>query len=148
MPLTEIYDGQQAQAFGVLDCVTKIVVAFLTNNAMRPDHVPELITQTYAALRSTLGVVPPAEALPSPAVPIAKSVAPNYIVCLDDGKKFKSLKRHIALLGMTPQQYRAKWGLPVDYPMVAPGYAAVRSSIAVSSRLGHRRDALSDTSQD
>jgi len=125
----------------MLSCVAKIVVAFVSNNVTSPDYLPDLIARTHAALLSVHRAVgePEVEAR-KPAISIAKSVAPDYIVCLDDGKKFKSLKRHIALLGMTPAEYRAKWGLPADYPMVAPRYSALRSSIAVSSKLGHRRD--------
>ena len=74
-----------------------------------------------------------------PAVSIRKSITPDYIVCLDDGKKFKSLRRHLATLGMTPDQYRTKWGLPSDYPMVAPNYAAARSQLAKQSGLGQIR---------
>ena len=74
-----------------------------------------------------------------PAVSIRKSITPDFLVCLDDGKKFKSLRRHLATLGMTPDQYRAKWGLPSDYPMVAPNYAAARSQLAKQSGLGQLR---------
>jgi predicted transcriptional regulator len=82
--------------------------------------------------------VPEAEAL-VPAVPIRKSITPGFLICLDDGKKFKSLKRHLASHGMTPDQYRAKWNLPKDYPMTAPDYAAKRSVLAKSIGLGQRR---------
>ena len=81
---------------------------------------------------------PEAEAL-VPAVPIRKSITPGFLICLDDGKKFKSLKRHLASHGMTPDQYRAKWNLPKDYPMTAPDYAAKRSVLAKSIGLGQRR---------
>ena len=75
----------------------------------------------------------------TPAVPVRKSITPDYLVCLDDGRKFKSLKRHLASLGMTPDQYRAKWNLPADYPMVASNYAATRSALAKKIGLGQNR---------
>ena len=81
---------------------------------------------------------PPAEKQ-EPAVSIRKSITPDYLVCLDDGKKFKSLRRHLATLGLTPDQYRVKWNLPADYPMVAPNYAAQRSELAKKSGLGQMR---------
>lgn len=74
-----------------------------------------------------------------PAVPAKKSVTPDFIVCLEDGKRFKSMKRHLAGLGMAPYEYRAKWGLPADYPMVAPNYTARRSALAISNGLGRKR---------
>ncbi|MER9197161.1 MucR family transcriptional regulator [Mesorhizobium australicum] len=75
-----------------------------------------------------------------PAIPIRKSVTPDYIICLDDGKKFKSLKRHLSTdYGLTPDEYRAKWGLPADYPMVAPNYAAARSALVKTMGLGRKR---------
>ena len=80
----------------------------------------------------------PAEAL-KPAVPVKRSIASDYIVCLEDGKKFKSLRRHLRTLNMTPQQYREKWGLPPDYPMVAPNYAVARSQLAKKMGLGQQR---------
>lgn len=115
-----------------------IVVAFVANNTISASDLPGLIGSVYAALGG-LGqpvAVPPTELVP--AVPIKRSVAPDFIVCLDDGKKFKSMKRHLAGLGMTPDEYRAKWGLPVDYPMVAPNYTATRSALAISNGLGRK----------
>ena len=82
--------------------------------------------------------IEPAKEEPKPAVPIKKSVTPDYIISLEDGRKFKSMKRHLAGLGMTPDDYRAKWGLPSSYPMVAPNYAATRSALAKSSGLGRK----------
>ena len=98
-----------------------------------------LIPKVAAALRG-LVTKPEVEAVtPTPAVPIKKSITPDYIVCLDDGKKVKVLKRHLAKLGMTPDQYRQRWDLPADYPMVAPGYAKQRSELAKSFGLGLAR---------
>jgi predicted transcriptional regulator len=101
-----------------------------------------LIQSVYAAVKGFGGpgeiaatVIDP----PSPAVSIRKSVTPDYLICLEDGKRFKSMRRHLALLGMTPEQYRAKWGLPLSYPMAAPNYAAKRSALAKSTGLGQSR---------
>jgi predicted transcriptional regulator len=82
---------------------------------------------------------PPQTEPRTPAIPIRKSVTPDYLICLDDGRRFKSLRRHLGLLGMTPEQYRVKWGLPSDYPMVAPNYAATRSALAKKIGLGQAR---------
>ena len=97
----------------------------------------------HAALtKSAVGAVTPdtaEQAAPTAAVTVRKSVTPDYLICLDDGRKFKSLRRHLAGLGMTPEQYRAKWSLPGDYPMVAPNYAAQRSALAKKIGLGQFR---------
>jgi predicted transcriptional regulator len=117
-----------------------IVSAYVSRNSVTPSGLPALIESIHSAL-TNLGAV---EAVPStealvPAVPIRKSISPGFLICLDDGKKFKSLKRHLASHGMTPDQYRAKWGLPDSYPMVAPEYAATRSALAKSIGLGQLR---------
>jgi predicted transcriptional regulator len=117
-----------------------IVAAYVSRNSVTPSGLPALIESIHQAL-SKLGTVEPmpsTEAL-VPAVPIRKSISPGFLICLDDGKKFKSLKRHLASHGMTPDQYRAKWNLPKEYPMVAPDYAATRSALAKSIGLGHLR---------
>lgn len=115
-----------------------IVAAFVANNAISASDLPGLIGSVYAALGSlNQSVAVPPKVL-VPAVPIKKSVTPDFIVCLDDGKKFKSMKRHLAGLGMTPDEYRAKWGLPMDYPMVAANYTARRSALAISNGLGRK----------
>ena len=117
-----------------------IVSAYVTHNSVPPGGLPALIESVHLALTS-LGsgeAVPEPEAL-VPAVPIRKSVTPAFLICLDDGKRFKSLRRHLRSLGMTPDQYRTKWSLPKDYPMVAPDYAATRSALAKKIGLGHLR---------
>ena len=117
-----------------------IVSAYVTHNSVPPGGLPALIESVHSSLTS-LGAaeaVPEPEAL-VPAVPIRKSVTPAFLICLDDGKRFKSLRRHLRSLGMTPDQYRTKWSLPKDYPMVAPEYAATRSALAKSIGLGHLR---------
>ncbi|MCV9938215.1 MucR family transcriptional regulator [Boseaceae bacterium BT-24-1] len=124
----------------LLDLTTAIVAAFVAHNNVPRGDLAELIASTHAALRK-LGGEPeplPAAAL-VPAIPIRKSVTPDAIICLEDGKKFKSLKRHLSSkFALTPEQYRTKWGLPVDYPMVAPNYAEARSALARSMGLGRK----------
>ena len=117
-----------------------IVAAYVSRNSVTPGGLPALIESIHLALTNLGAVeaVPEAEAL-VPAVPIRKSITPGFLICLDDGKKFKSLKRHLASHGMTPDQYRAKWNLPKDYPMTAPDYAAKRSALAKSIGLGQLR---------
>ena len=108
-----------------------IVSAYVSYNSVPTTGLAELIFSIHSAL-SKLGAVeavPKAEVL-VPAVLIRKSVTPDFLICLDDGKKFKSLRRHLRVFGMTPDQYRAKWGLPSNYPMVAPKYTATRSALA------------------
>ena len=120
---------------------SEIVAAFVANNAIGASDLPGLIGNVYTALGGLdQPVVGPTVEL-VPAVSIKKSVTPDFIVCLDDGKKFKSMKRHLAGLGMTPDEYRTKWGLPSDYPMVAPNYTATRSALAISSGLGRKTSA-------
>ncbi|MGH1587180.1 MucR family transcriptional regulator [Methylobacterium phyllosphaerae] len=117
-----------------------IVSAFVSNNPVPAPELPSLIAAIHATLHG-LGepAAPPTEDL-RPAVPIRRSVQPDFIICLEDGKKFKSLKRHLRThYNMTPEEYREKWGLAPDYPMVAPNYAAARSSLAKSMGLGHQR---------
>ena len=120
-----------------------IVSAYVSHNALSSSDLPKLITEVHAALRG-LGadvVASPAEEL-KPAVPVRKSVTADYIVCLEDGKKFKSLKRHLRTqFDMSPEQYREKWGLPADYPMVAPNYSATRSRLATDNGLGRKASA-------
>src|SRR5271154_6863954 len=118
------------------------MVAFVANNAVPRADLPALFEGLHAALKRLADgeeVAPAAIDPPAPAVSIRKSVTPDYLICLDDGRRFKSLRRHLATLGMTPEQYRAKWSLPSDYPMVAPNYAAQRSALAKSLGLGQLR---------
>lgn len=119
--------------------VAEIVSAYISHNSVSPSDLPALIENTHSALRALSAdpVVDLAEEL-IPSVSIKRSVTPDFIICLDDGKKFKSMKRHLAGLGMTPDQYRTKWGLPSDYPMVASNYSAARSTIAKSVGLGRK----------
>jgi|SRR5271166_1725753 len=120
----------------------EIVAAFVSNNPIPRDELPALIQAVQAALE-TLGTARQSLAQQVepkvPAVPIRKSVTPDFLICLEDGRKFKSLRRHLGLLDLTPEQYREKWNLPSDYPMVAPNYAALRSAMAKKIGLGQLR---------
>jgi predicted transcriptional regulator len=120
----------------VLQFTAQIVSSHVAKNPVPPTAVPDLIQQVYRAL-ANVGQKAVAETRPEPAVPIKKSVFPDYIVCLEDGKKLKMLKRHLmSSYGMTPDTYRERWGLSYDYPMVAPNYAKHRSTLAKSIGLG------------
>ena len=124
----------------LLSLTTKIVAAHAGSNRLATGELPALIGSVFEALRSagTVAVAEPAEAL-VPAVPIRKSVRPEFIVCLEDGKRMKMLKRHLKTrYDLTPDDYRKRWGLPKDYPMVAPAYAAQRAELAKSIGLGRR----------
>lgn len=124
----------------LLALTTDIVASHVSNNPVTVSEVPQLIRQVYSALADVDGAAPPAPELPKPAVPIRKSVTPDYIVCLEDGKKLKMLKRHIRTrYGLTPDEYRERWGLAPDYPMVAPNYASRRSALAKKIGLGKKR---------
>jgi predicted transcriptional regulator len=117
-----------------------IVSAYVSNNSLTVSALPELISSVYAALTGLLAPAPAPEAeKPVPPVSIKKSVTPDYIISLEDGRQYKSLKRHLTGRGMTPDEYRTKWGLPRDYPMVAPNYAAQRSELAKAMGLGRKR---------
>ncbi len=118
-----------------------VVAAYVSNNTVAMAEIPSLIAQVHKALVATAtgAVEKPVEAQ-APAVSIKKSIHPDYLICLEDGKKFKSLKRHLRTkYDLSPEDYRAKWGLPMDYPMVAPNYAAARSELAKSMGLGQQR---------
>jgi predicted transcriptional regulator len=124
-----------------IDLTTTIVSAYVSNNPMPASDIPALIGQIHAALlrvstgRTELPLEPA-----KPAVPVKKSMTADYLICLEDGKRFKSLKRHLRTqYSMTPEQYRDKWGLPPDYPMVAPNYAVARSQLAKKMGLGQQR---------
>lgn len=123
----------------LLSLTTEIVAAHVSNNTVALGDLPTLIEQVYKSL-ANVGTEPVVvEERPQPAVPIKKSVTPDYIVCLEDGKKLKMLKRHLkTAYNMSPEEYRDRWGLPADYPMVAPNYARQRSSLAKQIGLGTR----------
>lgn len=126
----------------LIDLTAKIVAAYVAHNNVPAGELSALVVSTHAALVQLGKPLPePAAAPLVPAVPIRKSVTPDAIICLEDGKPFKSLKRHLSKLGLTPDAYRAKWGLPPDYPMVAPNYAEARSQLARSIGLGRKPQA-------
>ncbi len=133
--------SDQVSPVELLKLTADIVAAHVSNNKLPAAELSQLIAQVHASLSDTGGkanVVP----RPSPAVPIKKSVMPDHIVCLEDGKKLKMLKRHLKTsYDMTPEQYRERWGLPADYPMVAPNYAEKRSQLAKKIGLGKRSKA-------
>ncbi len=122
----------------ILRMTTEVVAAYLGNNTMPAGQIPDVINTVYGSLRKLDGSAANGRARPPKApVPIRKSVTPDYIVCLEDGKKLKMLKRHLrTVYGMSPEEYRAKWGLPSDYPMVAPNYSRQRSAFAKKIGLG------------
>ena len=125
----------------LIDLTADIVSAYVSNNAINSADLPALIKDTHAALRdSSSGPAEPEPEPLKPAVPIKKSITPDYLICLEDGKQFKSLKRHIRThYDLTPEEYREKWGLAHDYPMVAPNYAKARSRLAKKMGLGQKR---------
>src|ERR1700739_471377 len=127
------------QPTDLLTLTTEIVAAHVSNNTVGLGELPQLINQVYSSLANT-GSVPTLPSIrPQPAVNVKKSVQPDYIVCLEDGKKLKMLKRHLKTsYNMSPEAYRERWGLPADYPMVAPNYARQRSRLAKEICLGTR----------
>lgn len=135
----EKLDKKHIQTPELMSLTTDIVSAYMINNSLPPERVPDLIRNVFAALGATGGEGQEKAEPLQPAVPIKKSVFPDYIICLEDGKKLKMLKRHLdRAYGMTPEQYREKWGLPPNYPMTAPNYAAHRSSLAQKIGLGRK----------
>lgn len=123
----------------LLQLTSQIVAAHVANNNVATGDLPALIEQVYRTLANVDNEPAPQEERPQPAVAIKKSVTPDYIVCLEDGKQLKMLKRHLkTAYNMTPEEYRERWGLPADYPMVAPNYARQRSRLAKEIGLGTR----------
>jgi predicted transcriptional regulator len=123
----------------LLTLTTEIVAAHVSNNTVAVPDLSQLIEQVYRTLASVGGLAEASPERPQPAVPVKKSVTPDYIVCLEDGKKLKMLKRHLkTAYNMTPEEYRERWDLASDYPMVAPNYAKQRSRLAKQIGLGTR----------
>ncbi|MBM2712847.1 MucR family transcriptional regulator [Mesorhizobium caraganae] len=132
-------DASEQANSNLLGLTADIVAAYVQNNATSVSGLPDLIASVNSALSGLLQPATPPATVLTPAINPKRSVTPDFIVCLEDGKKFKSLKRHLAThFGMTPAQYRTKWGLPADYPMVAPNYTARRSALAKSIGLGRK----------
>lgn len=125
---------------GMLRLSAMVVAAYVQHNNLPQADIPALIASTHAALTGLGKEQQLVEEKVSPAVSIRKSITPDWLICLEDGKKFKSLKRHLrTAYEMAPEQYRTKWGLPHDYPMVAPNYAEARSALAKNAGLGRQR---------
>ncbi|MDB5561517.1 MAG: MucR family transcriptional regulator [Hyphomicrobiales bacterium] len=138
--MTDLTGSEPGADNELIDLSADIVCAYVSHNALSPTDLPKLIAEVHVALKGlrSTEVIEPTEEL-KPAVPVRKSVAPDYIVCLEDGKKFKSLKRHLRThYNLSPEEYREKWGLAADYPMVAPNYSATRSRLAKDNGLGRK----------
>ncbi|CAH1659233.1 MucR family transcriptional regulator [Hyphomicrobiales bacterium] len=132
--------SETADRVASVELAAEIVAAYVANNSVAVGELPGLIANIHTALQRLGTPTEEPASKPQPAVPIKKSVTADFIVCLEDGKKFKSLKRHLRTrYDMTPEEYRQKWGLPADYPMVAPNYAAARSELAKTMGLGQQR---------
>lgn len=119
-----------------LDLTGDIVAAYVTRNTISAADLPRLIETVQASLLALAGAQPAPTVELTPPLPIKKTITPDHLISLEDGKPYRSLKRHLTALGMTPDQYRRKWGLPPDYPMVSAGYSALRSSLAKGTGLG------------
>jgi predicted transcriptional regulator len=133
-------DSTKMSHVDLLRMTTKIVASYVSNNDVSGSQIPEVIRSTYITLSAQkIGGGEAVQEQKKPAVSIRRSVTPEFIICLEDGKKLKMLKRHLrTTYGLTPEEYRAKWGLPADYPMVAPKYAAQRSVFAKKIGLGRK----------
>jgi predicted transcriptional regulator len=130
---------QPEQPLDFASITADIVSSYVANNSIHRGDLPNVIASVHAALQ---GLAAPKQAepeKPEPRISIKKSITPDFLISLEDGKQYKTLKRHLGKLGLTAEEYRAKWGLPADYPMVAPSYAAKRSELARSSGLGQMR---------
>ncbi len=133
--MTETTDSSE-----LLALTTEIVSSHVANNTVEVNDLPQLIQQVYSTLATVGKALLPAAERPQPVVSIKRSVTPDYIVCLEDGRKLKMLKRHLkTAYNMTPEEYRERWGLSPDYPMVAPNYAKQRSALAKKIGLGTKR---------
>ncbi len=132
-------EGTQTASY--IEIVADLVSAYVSNNSIRAADLPDFIASVHASISSLAnGRSEPAPPPLVPAVPVKKSVSQDHIICLEDGKKFRSLKRHLGTVyNMTPDEYRTKWNLPKDYPMVAPGYSEIRSKLAKDIGLGQPR---------
>ena len=138
LEMAQALDIQGLKSDDILRLATEIVAAYVSNNPIPVSEVPAMIKSVHGTLGSLVGVSQnEVQTAQRPAIPIKRSITPDYIVCLEDGKKLKMLKRYLrSNFNMTPEEYRAKWGLPADYPMVAPNYAAQRSEFAKKIGLG------------
>lgn len=124
----------------LVELTADIVSAYVSNNPVPVGELPNLIAQVHSSISGLSIPAVPVEEVLTPRMPIKKTVTPDYLVSLEDGKQYKTLKRHLSNFGLTPDTYRAKWGLPADYPMTAPNYSAQRSQLAKSLGLGRKAD--------
>lgn len=137
--MTEIATDQMTRE-DLLRITTKVVTAYVGNNTVTDTQIPEVIQTVYGSLEGISNGAQETKTKQKPAVPIKRSITPDHIICLEDGKQLKMLKRYLRTThGLTPDEYRLKWGLPADYPMVAPNYAKKRSAFAKEIGLGKRR---------
>ena len=135
-------DDQMKSRSLLVEQVAQVVMAYVSRNKVAPSELAPLIASVHSAFVGPSTPSPQPEVRQEPAVPVKKSITPDAVICLEDGKAFKSLKRHLrSTYGLTPEQYRVKWGLPPDYPMVAPNYAARRSQLARDLGFGQRSNA-------
>jgi len=134
-------ENDKQTAMEILELTSEVVCAYVSNNPLAASDVPNLVKEIHSTFDAVASGSAKAEAeRPKPPVSIKKSLGHDYLICLEDGKKFKSLKRHLKThYDLTPEQYREKWGLPADYPMVAPAYAEKRSQLAREMGLGQKR---------
>jgi predicted transcriptional regulator len=130
---------QPEQQLDFASITADIVSSYVANNSVHRGDLPNVIASVHAALQGLAAPKQTEPEKPEPRISIKKSITPDFLISLEDGKKYKTLKRHLGKLGLTAEEYRAKWGLPADYPMVAPSYAAKRSELARSSGLGQMR---------
>lgn len=131
--------NQSPSHIELLTLTTEIASSYVSNNKLEQSEIPELIDNIYKSLSSINNVAPHLAERPQPAVPIKRSITEDHIICLEDGKKLKMLKRHLkTAYNMSPEEYRERWGLPADYPMVAPSYAKRRSNLAKDIGLGKK----------
>jgi predicted transcriptional regulator len=134
-----MYNQETAAQTNFVELTADVVSAFVMHNSIQKGDLPDLIASVHGSLAALSQQKAPAEAeRPVPAVPIKKSVSPDFLISLEDGRRYKSLKRHLSGRGLTPERYREKWGLPADYPMVAPNYSATRSRLAKVNGLGRK----------
>jgi predicted transcriptional regulator len=132
-----VQDSSATATANYVELTSDIVSAYVSNNSVTRDELPALIDAVHGALRSATTPAQPSQELVPP-VPINKTIRPDYIISLEDGRRYKSMRRHLSSRGLTPEQYRTKWGLRPDYPMVASAYSAARSALAKALGLGQK----------
>lgn len=139
--MDELTQVSQSLEVDLVELSADIVSAYVSHNALSPTDLPKLIGDVHWALKGLRNDAPAEQEVRKPAISVRKSITPDYLICLEDGKKFKSLKRHLrSHYNLSPEEYREKWGLPLDYPMVAPSYSQTRSKLAKANGLGRKAD--------